>query len=60
MKQGLLVTIFGLALAATAIAATSAPRINGPTAQVTPLPTPSGMASMMPEPSPKASSSGMP
>jgi hypothetical protein len=60
MKQGTFLSILGLALAGSAIAATASTQaISSPAAgsqvaqaQATPLPTPSGLASMMPNPGP--------
>jgi hypothetical protein len=53
MKQGTFVTIFGLALAGSAIAATASTQaISAPAGQATPVATPSSLASMMPNPGP--------
>ncbi len=64
MKQGTFVTILGLALAASAIAA-GASTSYGPAAQATPpvttpIPSPSGMASMQPMMSPSPMSTMKP
>jgi len=60
MKQGTFVTLLGLALAASAIAAAASTPPLSPTAQATPVATPSSMASLMPAPSPSPASTMKP